>query len=148
VKVAMVSYNAFAPGENGWKKNGDNSVLLLQNENGKRWGVKQFGGGPAECRVQVESLWDQLKKELPTIDKVIFYVGSRGAERVIELAAENGLTPDRAVFVFCDCNMRSKQGVIRDRGFEDAAIMMCECGGHSTMSRIYDSVLENGTIHS
>jgi len=149
MRVAMISYNAFISGEgNGWKQRGENHVLLLQNENGESWGVNQLGGGAAECRDQVTSLWEQLSKELPTLDKVIFYVGSSGAERAIELASDHGLTPDRAVFVFCDCNMQSKQGVIHDRGFADASIMMCECGGHSTMSRIYDHVLEHGTLPS
>lgn len=155
MKVAMISYNTFVDGEhNGWKNNGDNSVLLLQNSNGSKWGMTQNIPAPRseagkqwnfEAKTLLDPLWEELKRELPTIDKVVFYVGSDGAERVIDLAGDNGLTPDHAIFVMCDCNMSRKMGVVRDRGFSSSQRVMCECGGHNTMNRIYRSAL-NGSL--
>ena len=147
MRVAMISYNTFVRGRaNGWQRQGDNHVLLLQNETGSTWGVDQFAGVADDCEDQVVSLWSQLTAELETLDKVIFCVGSNGAERVIQLAAKNGLTPDRAIFVFCDCNMRRKEDLIRMRGFETSRIIMYDCGGHEAMFRIYDHFLTFGDI--
>jgi len=149
MKVAMISYNTFVDGEsNGWKNQGDNSVLLLQNEDGSGWGVDQnatnsaqLQAGADDCVGKVNGLWGQLVEVLPTIDKVVFYVGSYGAERAIELAAEHGLTPDKAIFVCCHCNLNVKMRVIRDRGFSSSVIVDCECGGYNTMRLLYNNVL-------
>lgn len=156
MKVAMISYNMFVDGEcNGWKNNGENGVLLLQNSDGNKWGVDQnattgaqLKAGADDCVLKVNGLWSQLVEVLPTIDKVVFYVGSYGAERVIELAAEHGLTPDRAIFILCDCNMTKKMGVIRSRGFSSSKVVYCECGGHGTMGRLYNDVLTKGSLPS
>lgn len=156
MKIAMISYNMFVDGEsNGWKKKGRNRVLLLQNSTGKKWGTTQTLPGSraeatklweAETAAIVDPLWEQLKKELATIDKVVFYVGSDGAERVIELARENGLTPERAIFVMCDCNMGVKMGAVRQHGFSSSQIVNCSCGGHDAMRRIYDGALAHGSL--
>lgn len=154
MRVAMISYNAFVDGEpNGWKNQGDRAVLLLQNEDGSMWGVDQnatssaqLKAGADDCVAKVNGLWGQLVEALPTIDKVVFYVGSYGAERVIELAAEHGLTPDKAVFVCCDCNMTKKMSMVRDRGFSSSKVVDCECGGHGTMRRLYKDVLTKGSL--
>ena len=146
MKTALISYNTFVDGErNGWKSQGENSVLLLQNADGDKWGTSQSGETHEQwheaTKAIVDPRWGQLQIELPTIDKVVFYVGSYGAERVIELAAEHGLTPDRATFVLCDCNMTKKMGVIRSRGFASSRVIDCECGGHRTMWRLYKEAL-------
>ena len=154
MRIAMISYNTFVDNEqNGWKNNGNNSVLLLQNTDGSRWGVDQGATNAAElqagaddCVSKVNDLWSQLVVALPELDKVVFYVGSYGAERAIELAAEHGLTPDRAVFVFCDCNMARKMEVVRSRGFSSSRVVDCECGGHNTMRYLYDNALNRGIL--
>ena len=151
MKIAMISYNAFVQNENnGWKKNGSNEVLLLQNADGKAWGTTQKGGNQElwdkETKAIVDPLWEQLKSVLKTIDKVVMYVGSYGAERIINLAAENGLTPDRAIFVFCSCNQAAKSQAIRQGGFAQSQIIDCECGGHGTMRWIYDRALSKGEL--
>lgn len=152
MRVAMISYNAFVDGEsNGWKDKGGHAILLLQNADGNKWGTAQFANKTHEqwydeTKALVDPLWRQLVEALPTIDKVVFYVGSYGAERVIDLAAEHGLTPDKAVFVRCTCNLNKKMGVIRERGFSASKIMDCECGGHITMRRLYDNVLTEGRL--
>lgn len=150
MKIAMISYNTFVKGsENGWKEGNGGSILLLQNQNGSAWGLPQFvppQSGAQFCRDMINCLWDKLREVLPTIDKVIFYVGSNGAERAIELAAENGLTPDRAIFVFCDCNYSVKAELIRSRGFSCSKVVGCERGGYSTMRRIYNDFLAEGKL--
>ncbi len=153
MRIAMISYNMFVIREaNGWKTNGDNAVLLLQNTSGKTWGLTQFGLTPREWSNEagaiVDPLWKQLESELPTIEKVVFYVGSDGAERVIELAADHGLTPDRAVFVCCSCNARTKREVISSRGFSGSPILHAVCGGHDEMRNIYNNVLNHGNLSS
>lgn len=152
MRIAMISYNTFLAEEhNGWKHNGSNSVLLLQNADGRKWGASQTARKThkewyQETKAIVAPLWEQLKSELPTIDKVVFYVGSHGAERVIELAAEHGLTPDRAAFLLCGCNTPRKIEMIRSRGFSSSMSMVCECGGHDTMRRLYYDVLCHGSL--
>ncbi len=158
MKVAMISYNTFVKGEsNGWKNNGDNSVLLLQNEDGKKWGRRQVlimdeADGSKEIwnretRQAANPLWDELKKALPTVEKVLIYVGDR-AELMIELATSGGLTPDRAIFVMCDCNMGRKMDMIRSRGFSSSKVIECECGGHGEMNSIYYKILLKGLLPS
>lgn len=155
MRVAMISYNTFARGQsNGLKENGENGVLLLQNTTGAAWGTSQasFSDGGEEQRWRdetsaiVDPLWETLKEALPTIDAVVMYVGSYGAERVIELAAQNGLTPDRAVFVMCECNRSKKRHLISSSGFGGSRVVECECGGHLTMLGIYESVLGEGRL--
>jgi len=151
MRVAVQSYNTFVPGEpNGWRNRDEHHVLLLQNADGKTWGTSQSGKSAEEwkdeTKVIVDPLWETLRAKLPTIDAVVMYVGSHGAEHVIQLAAENGLTPDRAVFVFCDCNMSAKTQAIRDGGFSASRVIPCECGGHATMHRIYQKALTEGTL--
>ena len=135
----MISYNHFVDEENGWKncENG-NQMLLLQDKN--TWGTSQRGNmalWQEEAKTTIDPLWKQLLEELPTIDKVVMYVGSFGAERVIELAAANGLSPDRAVFVMCDCNLSVKTDIIVKNGFAESERIMCACGGHAAMMSIY-----------
>jgi hypothetical protein len=149
----MISYNTFVRGiSNGLQHKGNNSVLLLQNENGDEWGagkvesIEELGSTKVACQKQINQLWIQLVAELPVLEKVIFYVGAEGSEKTIELAAQNGLAPERAVFVLCDCGIDIKLHIIRSFGFSDSQIIMCECGGHDTMFQIYHSVLEQGRI--
>jgi len=152
VKVAMISYNTFVGGEqNGWKSRGENRILLLQNVNGNAWGMSQHVVGSrsqaeekwgTEAKAVIDPLWEQLQSELPTIDMVVLYVGGHGAERIIELAAKYGLVPDRATFVFCDCNLAKKMKMVREGGFSSSRIVPCECGGRGTMERLYRYALK------
>lgn len=157
MNVAMISYNTFVNGEsNGWKTNGENRVLLLQNEDGKKWSRRQvlimneadraeeiWG---RETRQAAYPLWNELKEALPTIEKVVIYVGEK-AELMIELATSGGLTADRAIFVMCDCNMGRKMDMIRSRGFSSSKVIECECGGHNMMLRMYHNALMKGKLY-
>ena len=154
MRVAMISYNLFVDGErNGWKNLKDNSILLLQNTAREGWGMSRAPlTKSGEDKQHTESvaildpLWTQLQNELPTIDAVVMYVGGVGAERVIAFAAKHGLTPDRAIFVCCDCNLHTKLCLINSNGFSSSIIIDCECEGHSTMNRIYRRILNEGRL--
>jgi len=154
MKIAMVSYNTFVRGvENGWKSSDKGDLLLLQNTDGKTWGTTQvsLAQNPIrqwhdETKAAVDPLWGWLQESLLTIERVVFYVGSTGAEYIIGLAGKNGLAPERAVFVFCDCNMRNKQTMIHRYGFESSKIIMCGCGGQDAMCTIYDEFLKEGKL--
>jgi hypothetical protein len=153
MRIAMVSYNTFVGGEqNGWKRNGDREILLLQNETGAEWGIskslstKGLQAGIDECVKQVESLWSQLVEALPSMDKVFIYVGADGAERVIELASQHGLTPDKATFFSCRCNTDRKMSVAHSLGFASSRVIHCECGGQHTMEVVYRRALNEGVL--
>ena len=150
-KVAMVSYNRFANGDNGWN-HGIADVLLLQDTN--LWGAPQFGlaEGLPEARAEgiasvgekVGSHWQTLAESLLDLDTVYIYVGDRGSEGAIELAQANGLSPSKAVFVFCSCNLHKKRALVAYHGFKESQIINCECGGHATMGGIYRSLMVQG----
>ncbi len=151
MKIAIISYNNFVQREtNGWKNNGDNSVLLIQNE-------KQLGRGRDPSKIipreiydemveTIDPLWKKLQNELAIIDKVVLYVGREGAEHFITLAAKHGLEPNRIIFVLCACNKMDKLELIRGYGFDRAKIIFCECGGNETMYNIYNFALTVGKI--
>ncbi len=147
--IALVSYNGFVDGEsNGWKERGDKKVLLFQNSGGLSWGAQQrpqsqseLVAGAKSVERQIGCHWGVLADAIPELDTVYFYVGSYGAERAIELAREHRLDPGKAAFVLCDCGYSKKIGLIREYGFSSSRIIMCECGGHTTMRRLYDAAL-------
>ncbi|MEI7749617.1 MAG: hypothetical protein WCJ25_01290 [Candidatus Moraniibacteriota bacterium] len=147
--VALVSYNGFVGGEsNGWKEQGGNRVLLLQNSGGESWGAKQGPQSQSELvegansvSRQIGGLWGVLVDALPELDMVYFYVGSTGAEKAIELAKRHRLDPGKATFVLCDCGYSGKMRLIEECGFSSSRVIMCACGGHSTMRRLYDDAL-------
>ncbi len=150
MKTVVISYNSIVGGEeNGWKVNGENSVLLIQNADGRIWGIDQFNINKEKSAKETEKvinlLWEQLKHALPNADKVVLYVGSHGAHTWIELAYVNGLTPDRAIFVMCHCNITKKMETLSKYGFSTSKITMCRCGGHYDMLKIYQNAL-NGNI--
>ncbi len=151
MRVAVISYNVFIPGEaNGWKVHGDNSLLLLQGSGGEwnsAWSMETYEKWhEGITKSIVDPLWEQLQNEWKTIEKVVFYVGSYGAEQVIELAAKQGLAPNRAVFVFCDCNLNKKRDMIRSHGFSASKVVPSHCGGQATMKQIYNNALTRGVV--
>ena len=49
MKIAMFSYNAFiSEAQNGWKNAGANSLLLIQDPEGRPWGTTQSGISESE----------------------------------------------------------------------------------------------------
>ena len=138
----MFSYNGFVSEEtNGWKIGKNNEVLLIQDPDGRPWGTTQFGISISEMTRETQSVidnaWQALESEIPKLDKIIIYVGSYGAERAIELARKNNISANKITFVMCDCGSSNKLRIIRSCGYENSEQIMCECGGRSTMSRLY-----------
>lgn len=147
----MISYNTFAnEAKNGWKNNGENNILLIQDPQGRPWGTTQSGISVSEMAQEsvnaINIAWETLSTEIAKLDKVVIYVGSHGSEHAIKLAKESGLSDEKAIFVLCDCNQGSKERTIRDCGFENAKQIMCECGGRSTMGRMYSNFLSTGKL--
>jgi len=154
MRAVMLSYNLiFLPVLNDWKRQGDNEVLLLQGVDLSRWTVPTFAGktgkeGVEVVKSEIERLWSKLEEAIPTVDLFVFYVGSSGAERVINLAKEYGLTPERTLFVLCDCDLRFKIEVITSCGFNLARRVLANCGGQRELLAIYESLLSNGCLPS
>ena len=147
----MFSYNAFiSEAQNGWKNAGANSLLLIQDPEGRPWGTTQSGISESEMakesQIAIEGAWGNLEKEIKTLDKVVIYIGSHGAERAIELAQKSEISSDKVVFVLCDCNIGLKLRTIKNCGYDRAQQIMCECGGRSTMSQIFRTFMETGNL--
>lgn len=150
MKAAVVSYNAFSRDENGWQRNGENEVLLVQNDDGSVWGAKQSGTKAemaSEGAQLVTQKWATIGSDLPGLDLVVVYVGSYGAEKIITLAAESGVPSEKMTFVMCDCNLSRKNALIDRHGYASARKIMCYCGGRGEMSRIYTSLLTSCQIN-
>ncbi len=151
MKIGMFSYNAFISSErsNGWKTIGDNSIFLMQDPKGRPFATTQRGQASAmieETRNIIDNAWDAFAAEMPDLEKIIIYVGSLGAERAIELAKETGISSEKLLFVFCDCELETKMNSIKECGYEDAKIIDCECGGNNTMCSIFKRFLETGIV--
>lgn len=146
MKVAMFSYNGFVSGErNGWKVGANNDLLLIQDPEGRPWGTTQSGlsisGMTSESHSAIGTAWQALEAEIPKLDKFIIYVGSYGAERAIELAKQNNIPAGKITFVMCDCGLSNKLQSIRKCSYEVSTQVMCECGGRSTMNRLYQEYM-------
>lgn len=142
--VAFVTYNAVGDGlSSGWHGSPGRRALVLQNTRGE--GTRSTGPiGAAARREQSSILWGQLQEALPELDHVVVYVGTEGSERAIALAAQ--LPADKVTFVGCDCGLVIKTALIAAAGLIDAQLVLCECGGHRTMRRLYDSFMETGEL--
>lgn len=153
-KAAMISYNAFLGGApNGWV---NDSLFVIQNDNGEKWGEPQYAPLPLVDQVRraaeksvtnkVGRHWEQLSEHLPSFDTVVIYVGDRGSEHTIRHAALHKLDPSKAVFVLCDCNLDAKESAISKHGFAESRRVMCECGGHATMQSMARHFIATGSI--
>ena len=143
--VAFVTYNAVGDGlSSGWHGSPGRRALVLQNTKGDGSLYNGSPIGAAARREQSSILWGQLQEALPELDHVVVYVGTEGSERAIALAAE--LTADKVTFVGCDCGLVIKTALIAAAGLIDARLVLCECGGHRTMRRLYDSFMETGEL--
>jgi len=156
MKIAMLSYNSILSAKrNGWV---DDALFMIQSDNGKAYGAPQIGIGTraelselrAEGIGQVQGAvighWDQLADLLPELDKVVIYVGDSGSEHTIRYAAECKLDAEKAVFVLCYCNEHNKRRLIEKNGFGKSPVIMCECGGRSTMAQLANTFLETGQL--
>lgn len=144
--AAFITYNQLGKGEitTGWHESDGRRALVLQNTKGE--GSLQVGKPiGAEKRVeQISLLWAELRKELSGLDHVVVYVGTRGSEEAIKLAAE--LSEEKVTFVGCDCGLPIKELLIRAAGLPKAGRILCECGGHHTMLSLYERFMATGEL--
>jgi len=156
MRIAMLSYNSILPDEdNGWVRD---TLYMIQSDRGITHGVPQSVHGTLEelRQVRYEGIdqvqdavrnhWTQLGELLPKLDKVVIYVGDSGSEHTISYAAEHGLSADKAMFVLCSCNQHDKRRLIKESGFGESSVIMCECSGRQTMARLATKFLETGTL--
>ena len=142
--VAFVTYNSVGRDlSSGWHGSNGRRALVLQNSKGEG----ALSGGPigSERRLEeIDILWGELQKALSSLDHVVIYVGTRGSERAIELAAE--LPASKVTFVGCDCGLPIKEILIQAAGLYEAGRFLCECGGHRTMEMLNEHFMSTGTF--
>jgi len=157
-KVAFVTYNTLSSElASGWHDGPEGRrALLVQNTRGQRWGARENPDIPSgenrvtdesagRVRDEISSLWEQLQAALPDLDHVVVYVGSRGSERAIMLVAAH-LPADKVTFVSCDCGLLYKEVLVELAGLTRATRLLCECGGHRTMEKLYLNFMETGEL--
>lgn len=154
--VAFVTYNTVGDNlSSGWHASNGRRAFVLQNTKGQRWGARIDPDVPAgdlrqtkECadRVadEIGSLWRELQRALPELDHIVVYVGSRGSERAIALAAQ--LPASKVTFVGCECGLFQKEVLIRAAGMAEWRLVLCECGGHRTMERLFQRFMNTGEL--
>lgn len=148
MKVAFFSYNAFVSNTvNGWNNGTNNNVLLVQDPQGRPWGTQQTGISTDEMAQEsvsaIENGWQGMASEINNLDKLYIYVGSYGAEHAIKLARENNIPSEKVTFVMCDCQLGNKKSMIQKCNYQDAEVIMCECGGRDTMATLYYKYMKN-----
>jgi len=159
-RIAFVTYNTIGNLESGWH-NGPESrqALVVQNSKCGKWAVDALLDGASvpppdykrsetkyadHVRDEIGKLWEQLQKALPDLDHVVVYVGSKGSERAIALAAQ--LSPSKVTFVGCVCGLLVKEALIQAAGMAGTRRMLCECGGGRTLERLYRRFMETGEL--
>jgi len=156
-KVAFVTYNTLSSElSSGWHDGPDGrQALLVQNTRGQKWGAREDPQIPSgenrvtnayvdRVRDEISDLWGQLQTALPELDHVVVYVGSKGSERAIALSAQ--LPASKVTFVSCDCGLPAKEVLIQAAGMAAAKLVLCECGGHRTMEKLYLNFMETGKL--
>ncbi|MEK7584429.1 MAG: hypothetical protein AAB490_04230 [Patescibacteria group bacterium] len=153
--VAFVTYNTVGDKlSSGWHGSNGRRALVLQNSSGDRWAVDKFyRSDPASYRRsdhashvmdEISNLWNELQTVLSEIDHIVVYVGSRGSEQAIALAAQ--LPASKVTFVGCDCGILVKEAMVQAAGLAKARRLLCECGGHRTMETLFESFMETGEL--
>jgi hypothetical protein len=141
--VAFVTYNKVGLDGNlsdCWHDGPNNrSAFVLQNTRNDLYVV-----GDEQRTKEIELLWERLQKTLPVFDHIVVYVGRSGSELAIKLAAQ--LHPSKVMFVACGCGLSTKVALINAAGLTDAGLVLCECGGHQTMQKLYNLFMETGEL--
>lgn len=155
--VAFLTYNTVGDGQvgNGWHGSNGRRAFLLQNTRGKRWGARRDPNVPSgsmrttdeyadRVRDEIGELWTLLEGQIAELDHVVIYVGANGSERAIGLASR--LPADKVTFVGCDCNLPYKEMLVRAAGMTRSRRILCECGGHRTMGRMFETFMDSGSL--
>ncbi len=130
--IAFITYNTLDGIQSGWTESNGHRALILQNTRGE--GSLENGEpiGSVNRADQVETLWNKLLQVVSTIDQVVIYIGVRGSERAIALAAQ--LPSEKITFLMCRCSFELKVKMIEEAGLKQAKRIVCDCGGHEAMS--------------
>ncbi len=146
-KFGFVTYNTLPSFENGWVKSKDGSrqALIVQDTNGR--GSLTEGGrtrSQGEIEAEIAKLWEGLGASLNELDRLVVYVGSNGSERAIEQAAK--MPAEKLTFIGCRCGLEKKEAMVQAAGLGNAQRMLCECGGHHTMTEMIRRFLGGETL--
>jgi hypothetical protein len=147
---AFVTYNQLGEGEvsSGWHEQGANRALVLQNTEGKGSLKSNNPIGEAARVSQLNLLWSDLQKSLPNLDEVVVYLGAKGSQRAIELLRESEVPAEKVTFVACDCGLGAKEAMIQVAGFDMANRILCNCGGHRVMKKLFVGFMDEGKLPS
>lgn len=160
-KVAFLTYNTVGDGmANGWHEGpSGRCAYVLQNSMCNRFAVDQLLDGAVvpppgydrreekyvnRVRDEIGTLWGKLQEVVCELDHVVVYVGSKGSERAIALAAQ--LPAAKVMFVGCDCGLSIKTALVMAAGMTDARMILCECGGRRTMQALFEHFMETGEL--
>lgn len=171
--AVFLTYNSVGePGAfpNGPVQSNGHTAIIVQHPKGKRWGASTAVGGldpvkqnpqlapegTGERKAQSTAFGNERERlvadlyagffdqnQVDDIDFIVVYVGTGGSEGAIELAAS--LPHEKVRMVMCDCNLWHKQDLFSQHKLK-APIMMCECGGRSTMKKLVDEFLQSGNV--
>lgn len=143
--VAFVTYNQIGNGlADGWHDRNGRRALVLQNTRGE--GALNGGRpiGAERRREELELLWGKIQGVKQELDHVVVYVGVRGSERAIEFAAQ--LPAEKVTIVSCDCSVPAKVRMLMAAGLDLRRVVVCECGGHRTMEKLFENFMETGEL--
>lgn len=151
--AAFVTYNTVGDSlRSGWHDGPEGRrALVIQNSTGRLWGAsidpvlpaKNTGENANRVSSEIDNLWGQLREALSELDQIVVYVGDKGSEVAIRLAAE--LPAEKVTFALCQCNFRYKTALIRSH-VAGAGTVVCECGGHYAMERLFQSFMATGSL--
>ncbi|GEM_PF-1592955 len=161
--VGFLTYNSIGKAgniSNGAHETPERRAIVLQGSPKDIWAAsKVYGGGkvppPGYDRDQgqyvnfisneIDRLWADLSQGIDEFDHIIIYVGAKGSERALELAAS--LPPQKVTLVMCDCELGRKLHLISQIGnLKEARRILCECGGNMTFYRMFWHYLETGIV--
>lgn len=161
--VGFMTYNAIGRAgtiSNGTYETPERRAIVLQGSPKDTWAVCKADGGekiapPGYDRDQsryvnfvsneIDRLWTDLSRAIDELDHIVIYVGAKGSERALELAAS--LSPEKVTLVMCDCELGRKLYLVSQTGkLKEARRILCECGGNETFHRMFRCYLETGTV--
>ena len=144
-QVGFLTYNTLENISSGWHEKNGHKALVLQNTkgNGSRR-VGQRDMSTQKVRDEIKQMWAEFNRNIKDLDHVVVYVGDRGSEQAIVLAAQ--LPAEKVTFIGCTCGLPIKEAMIQMCGLVDANRILCECGGHYTMEALIQSFLETGQV--
>lgn len=94
-------------------------------------------------RETVEELFHELLNLSGIANHLVVYLGERGFESAIMLAAK--FPQESVTFVSCPCNANEKMDALARARFKKMRVISSECSGWITMERLFHSFLDTGS---